>query len=83
MTEKPMPAWQRILVARAQGKDVDPADLAEAQAAARPGTVGWAARVAARAEPVRRSAPEGQDRFRAAIRARLGRDSSDGGPSAA
>lgn len=82
MTEKPMPAWQRILVARAQGKDVDPADLAEAQAAARPGTVGWAARVAARAEPVRQAPPEGPDRFRDAIRAQLARDDSDG-PTAA
>ena len=84
MAEKPeLQAWQRVLVARAQGKDVDPADIEEARAAARPGSVGWAARVAAQAVPRREVAPEGPDRFRSAVLGRLSRDTDDGGPSAA
>ncbi|MGW3846892.1 hypothetical protein [Streptomyces fagopyri] len=76
------PAWQRVLVARAQGHDVDPADLAEARAVSKPGTVGWAARVAAQATPKREPAPEGPDRFRAALRAQLSGSDDDGPPAA-
>jgi hypothetical protein len=83
MTEKPMPAWQRVAVARAQGRDVDPADIEEARAASRPGTVGWAARIAAQAAPSRRAAPEGPDRLRAAVLAQLGDAGEDDGPDAA
>lgn len=84
MAEKEVPAWQRAVVARAQGREADPADVAEARAAARPPGEGWAARVAARTAPVRQEVPEGPDRFRAAILARLVRaDDDSGGPSAA
>ncbi|WP_181810904.1 hypothetical protein [Streptomyces ipomoeae] len=77
------PAWQRVLAARARGQEVDPADLEEARAAARPGTVGWAVRVAAQAAPKRQAAPEGPDRFRNAVLARLGYETEDDGPDAA
>jgi hypothetical protein len=83
MAERQMQAWQRVLAARAMGQDVDPADVAEARAAAKPGTVGWAARVAAQTVSKRQSAPEGPDRFRAAVLARLGKTVEDDGPDAA
>lgn len=88
MAEQKTPAWQRVLAARATGQEVDPADIEEARAASRPGTVGWAARVAARAIPGQQTRPqlsvpaEGQARFRAAILARLNREHGDG-PDAA
>lgn len=81
MTEKQTPAWQKILAARAQGQGVDPEDLEQARADAQPGTVGWAVRVAAQAAPKPEEGPEGPDRYRAALRARLRPD--DGGPTAA
>ncbi|GAB2946668.1 hypothetical protein [Streptomyces heilongjiangensis] len=81
--KKVVPAWQRVLAARAQGRPVDPADLEEARAASRPGTVGWAARVAAQVAPKRQAAPDGPDRFRAAVLARLGYDVEDDGSGAA
>jgi hypothetical protein len=83
MAEQQIQAWQRVLVARAQGRDVDPADVEEARASARPGTVGWAARVAAQAVAKRQAAPEGPDSFRAAVLARLGKTVEDDGPDAA
>lgn len=83
MAEQKTQAWQRILVARAQGREVDPADIAEARAASRPGTVGWAARVAAQAVTKREKAPEGPDRFRDAVLARLRGSDEDGAPPAA
>jgi hypothetical protein len=76
-------AWMRILTARAQGREVDPADIEAARAAAKPGSVGWVARVAAEAAPKRQAPPDGPDRFRAAVLARLGRDVEDDGPDAA
>lgn len=82
MAEQQISAWQRVLVARAQGREPDPKDIEEARAAARPGTVGWAARVAARTVPEHTPAPEGQARFRDAILARLNRSHGDG-PDAA
>ncbi|MFC4500664.1 MULTISPECIES: hypothetical protein [Streptomyces] len=82
MAERQMKAWERVLAARAMGQDPDPADVEEARAASRPGTVGWAAKVAAQAAPQKRPAPEGRARFRDAILARLNRDSGDG-PDAA
>lgn len=73
MEKKPKTsAWQRVLAARAMGQEVDPADIEEARAAAQPGTVGWVAKVAAQAAPVREKGPEGEDRFRAAVLSRLG-----------
>ncbi|MCX4858952.1 hypothetical protein OG426_19455 [Streptomyces canus] len=83
MAEKQPSAWQRVLAARAMGQEVDPADIDEARAASRPGTVGWAAKVAARAVTKRVPAPEGPDRFRAAVLARLAPDDNEGGPTAA
>lgn len=75
-------AWERVLAARAMGQAPDPADVEEARAAAKPGTVGWAARVAAQAAPKREAGPEGSDRFRKAVLHRLGHDTDDG-PGAA
>ncbi|MEU6373942.1 hypothetical protein [Streptomyces sp. NPDC046909] len=82
MAEKQPSAWQRVMAARAMGQEPDPQDIEEARAASRPGTVGWAVRVAARAVPEREPVPEGPDRFRRAVLGRLGRDNDDG-PSAA
>lgn len=82
MAEQQMKAWERVLAARAMGQDPDPADVEAARAAAKPGTVGWAARVAAQAVPQKKPAPEGHARFREAILARLNRDHDDG-PNAA
>lgn len=70
------------MAARAQGRDVDPADIEEARAASRPGTVGWAVRIAAEAAPKRQAPPDGPDRFRTAVLGRLGQDEGDG-PDAA
>ncbi|MFG2948164.1 hypothetical protein [Streptomyces adustus] len=84
MAEQNTQAWQRILVARAQGREVDPEDLAEARAVARPdGAGGWAAHVAAQAAPERQPAPEGPHRFRDAILARLNRAAQNDAPPAA
>ncbi|MFE5139269.1 hypothetical protein ACFRDV_16600 [Streptomyces fagopyri] len=82
MTEQQTPAWQKILAARAQGQPVDPEDLEQARVDAKPGTVGWAARLAAQAAPKRQEAPEGPDRYRAALRVRLGHTPDDGPPAA-
>lgn len=81
--KKELSAWQRVLAARALGQDVDPADVEEARAAARPGSVGWAARVAASAVSKRQTAPEGADRFRDAVLARLRGPAEDDDPPAA
>lgn len=80
--EKEIPAWQRVLVARAQGREADPADVEAARSAAKPSSEGWAARVAAQAAPVREKVPEGPHRFRDALLQRLNRDRDDG-PDAA
>lgn len=81
--KKELQAWQRVLVARAQGQDVDPEDIEAARAAAKPGSVGWAARVAAQAVTKREPAPEGPDRFRDAVLARLRGPAGDDDPPAA
>ncbi|MBO7938946.1 hypothetical protein JTP77_023920 [Streptomyces sp. S9] len=83
MAKQELQAWERVLVARAQGKDVDPEDLAEARAASRPGSLGWAARVAAQAAPKREPAPVGEGQFRRAVLERLGVTAQDDGPDAA
>lgn len=80
--ENEIPAWQRVLVARAQGREADPADVEAARAAAKPSSEGWAATVAAQAAPERRTAPEGPHRFRDALLQRLNRAHGDG-PDAA
>lgn len=80
-----MANWQQVAAARAQGRDVDPEDVAEVRRAARPPAEGWAKAVADRAVSKRRQPRREGETYESAILERLGmtRPQDDDGPDAA